>query len=170
MKTTPVEVRYLQMFSPPAHDPPPSPRQPIEIRRAEKPTLAFYRSLYDAVGKPWQWIDRKLMSDDALAAIIHDDRIEVFVLYVDGETAGYAELDRRNDGEIELAYFGLTPQFTGKGLGRFFLHWAIARAWSYQPGRLWVHTCELDHPAALPLYCKAGFQQYDREIIDQVIL
>lgn len=49
------------------------------------------------------------------------------------------------------------PEFIGQGLGKFFLRWAIERAWGYAPRRLWLHTCSLDHPAALPNYLKAGF-------------
>jgi len=168
MKTIPVTVTYLQMFAPMGPDVPP-PVASAEIVRAEKPTIEFYRFLYDAVGRDWKWIDRQLMSDDDLGQIVHDDRVEVYVLHVDGKPAGYAELDRRIDGDVELAYFGILPEFFGKGLGRYFLHWAIEKAWSGAPRRLWVHTCELDHPAALPLYQKAGFDVYDRKVVDQVV-
>jgi GNAT superfamily N-acetyltransferase len=66
-------------------------------------------------------------------------------------------------GEVELVQFGLTPEFIGQGLGKFFLQWAIDRAWGYGPRRLWLHTCTLDHPAALPNYLKAGFRIYKEE-------
>ena len=72
--------------------------------------------------------------------------------------AGFAELDRRVAGEVELVQFGLLPEFIGQGLGKFFLQWAIDKSWGYGPRRLWLHTCSLDHPAALPNYLKAGFQ------------
>ena len=73
------------------------------------------------------------LCDEALAAIIHDDRVEVFVLYVRGVPAGYAELDRRVEGEIEIAYLGLVPEYVGRGFGAFLLDWALGRAWSYGP-------------------------------------
>jgi len=44
--------------------------------------------------------------------------------------------------------------------------WAIDRAWSYQPERLWLHTCTEDHPKALPNYLKAGFKIFKEEIGD----
>lgn len=168
MKTVAVEVTYLQMFHRPGHDAPP-PMPAVEVWRAERPQIAFYRFLYDTVGRDWNWVDRRLLSDEQLGRIIHDDRVEIHVLYVEGAPAGYAELDRRVDGEIELAYFGITPEFMGKGLGRYLLHWTIEKAFSYGPKRLWLHTCELDHQAALPLYRKAGFDVYDRRVIDQVV-
>jgi len=109
------------------------------------------------------------MPVDELRAIIQDDRVEISVLAVDGQTAGYSELDRRQANEIELTYFGLFPGFVGKGLGTYFLDWTLRKAWSFQPRRVWIHTCDLDHPAALPTYLKAGFTVYDEKIIDQII-
>jgi len=81
---------------------------------------------------------------------------EVHVLHVDGVPAGFAELDCRTD-EIELLQFGLMHEFIGQGLGKYFLQWTIDHAWSLSPRRLWLHTCTLDHPNALPNYQKAGF-------------
>jgi len=169
VKTVPAKVTYLQMRSPPTRPPPSAPIQAIRIARAEKPTVAFYRFLYDAVGRDWNWMDRKLTSDDELRQIIQDDRVEIHVLYVSGTPAGYAELDRRKPGDIELAYFGIMPEFAGKGLGRYLLDWALGRAWSYNPRRVWLHTCELDHPAALPMYRRAGFEVFGEVLIDHVV-
>jgi len=166
VKTIPVETTYLEIRTPRAHARQ-TPLEGTQIIRAEKPTIGFYRFLYNAVGKDWDWVDRKLLGDDELAAIIHDERVEIYVLYVNGTPGGYAELDRRVGGEIELAYFGIMPEFLGNGLGRYFLHRIIEKAWSHGPNRLWVHTCELDHPAALPLYLQAGFDVFDRRTIDQ---
>ncbi len=168
MKTIPVKTTYLQMLAPKDCATPP-PCDGISILWAEKPTLSFYRFLYESVGKDWTWVDRLLMTDDQLRAIIHDELVEIHVLYVRGTPAGFAELDRRVSGEVELAYFGLMPEFQGNGLGRYFLHWAVGKAWSHDPGRVWVHTCELDHPAALPLYQEAGFEVFDCRLIDQRI-
>jgi GNAT superfamily N-acetyltransferase len=55
------------------------------------------------------------------------------------------------------------PDFIGQGLGKYFLQWTIDKAWGYQPRRFWLHTCTLDHPAALPNYQKAGFAIYHEE-------
>ena len=85
----------------------------------------------------------------------------------EGVPAGFAELDRRIEGEIELAQFGLMPEFIGQGLGRYFLRWAIDKAWSYGPRRFWLHTDTKDHPGALPNYLKAGFAIYKEEVKDQ---
>ena len=157
-------VTYLEMRTAPEGPTVPPPGPGVETRRARQPTVSFYRYLYDAVGGPWTWTERRLMGDASLAAIVQDPRVEILVLWVDGVPGGYAELDRRSPPDIELAYFGLIPEFIGQGLGRFLLDEAVRRAWSFEPERLWVHTCDLDHPRALGVYEKCGFRVYDRRM------
>jgi GNAT superfamily N-acetyltransferase len=154
-----VTVTYLQMFARPAREVRP-PRDGLAVIHARRPTIHYYRYLYDAVGRDWNWLSRKRLTDEDLAAIIHDPRDEVHVLHVDGVPAGFAELDRRQGDAIELVQFGLMPEFIGQGLGRYFIAWTVDRAWSHGPQRLWLHTCTEDHPAAIPNYLKAGFQAY----------
>ena len=164
MEPVEVTVYYLEML---AHSNRfvPAPREGLTILHIPSPTVPYYRSLYNAVGKDFNWLSRRKMSDEALAAIIGDPRDELHVLHVDGTPAGFAELDRRQPQEIELVQFGLTPNFIGQGLGKWFLQWTIDKAWSYQPKRLWLHTCTLDHAAALPNYLKAGFVRFKQEAI-----
>jgi GNAT superfamily N-acetyltransferase len=162
-----VTVTYLEMREPPARAPAPLPRTGLTtaLLRALDPTVGFYRYLYDAVGAPWRWYERNALSDDELAAIIRDERVEIYVLYCGGAPAGYAELDRRRPGEVELAYLGLIPDYIGRGLGGYMLDCAVDTAWAHRPRRVWVHTCTLDHPSALAVYQKAGFVAYGQETI-----
>ena len=155
-------VTYLEMKSRPERVPAAAPRCGLRIQRAHRPTTSFYRYLYGAVGQSWAWTARSVISDRQLAGIIQDPGVEIHVLWQEGVPAGFAELDRRRAPEVELAYFGLIPEFIGRGLGRFLLDWAVDRAWRTRPTRLWVHTCDLDHPGALPLYQRAGFAIYNR--------
>jgi GNAT superfamily N-acetyltransferase len=104
---------------------------------------------------------RRLLPDEELERILADPAVEVNVMWVAGVPAGYAELDRRRPPEVELAYFGLLPEFIGRGLGRWLLDWTVHHAWRRRPRRLWVHTCDLDHPRALAVYQNAGFRVYD---------
>jgi GNAT superfamily N-acetyltransferase len=159
-----ITVHYLEMTAPSERRVPP-PHAGLSVRHVPAPSVAFYRSLYDAVGRDYHWLSRRKMADEALAAILNDPLVEMYVLAVDGTDAGFAEIDRRTPGEIEIVQFGLTPPFHGRGLGKWFLAWAVQRAWSYAPRRLWLHTCTLDHPAAIPNYLQAGFHEYRREQI-----
>ncbi len=163
-------VSYLEMMSPPDRVPAKPPGTEAEVRRAFQPTVSFFRYLYDTIGEDWTWTGRRLMDDAALLSIIHDLQVEVNILWFNGVPAGLAELDHRSPPDIELSYFGLLPDFVGRGLGGFFLNWAIDRAWHAKPKRFWVHTCDLDHPNALPVYQKAGFEIYRQEDIREVVL
>ena len=133
------------------------------ILRAEPPSASFYRYLYDTVGAPWHWYERRELSDAALLAIIEDPKVEVYVAYVRGTPAGYVELDRRVGGEVEVAYFGLMPEFIGRRLGPWLFDWGLRKAWVRGVDRVWLHTCTLDHPSALSMYQKAGLKVYDRQ-------
>lgn len=163
-----VTIYYLQMFSHVRRDIA-APRTGLSVIHARKPTVPYYRFLYNAVGKDYHWLYRGSLADADLAALIHNPLDEVHVLHVDGTPAGFAELDRRNNDDIELVQFGLMPEFIGQGLGKYFLQWTIDKAWSYQPKRFWLHTCTLDHPVALPNYQKAGFVLYKEEKIQREI-
>lgn len=164
MEMVDVTVYYLEMRAPP-HRRVPAPRDGLTVVHVGSPTVPYYRSLYKAVGQEFYWLSRRKMSDEALAAILGDPRNEMHVLHVAGTPAGFAELDRRRPDEIELTQFGLIRAFIGQGLGKWFLQWAVDKAWSYGPKRFWLHTCTLDHSHALPNYTKAGFVLYKQELI-----
>ena len=160
-------ITYLAMTAPPTLPPAHPPRgAKVALLRARQPTVAFYRFLYDGVGAPWLWWERRTMGDDDLAAVIQDERVEIYVLYVEGVPAGYAELDRRREPIIDLAYFGLLPDFIGRRLGPYLLSAAIKTAWSYKPECVTVNTNTLDHPKALPLYQRYGFKPLRREHLE----
>jgi GNAT superfamily N-acetyltransferase len=155
-------VTSLEMTAPPddAIAPPPG----VALRRVERPDLDWYRRLFRSVGEEWLWFSRLRMSDDELAATIHNPAVAVHVLTVDGIEAGMLELDYREAQACEISFFGVTRDFIGKGVGRYMMREAIARAWSSPIGRLWVHTCTLDHPAALQFYRNSGFRAYQQQV------
>jgi GNAT superfamily N-acetyltransferase len=155
-------ITYLEMRQRPGGPPVPAPFGRLALMRAEACTVSFYRYLYETVGTPWLWYERRLWDDAALAAEIAKPATEIFVLSVGGVPAGYFELDAASPRETELRYFGLIPEFIGRRLGPFLLRAAIDRAWSRPIERLWVHTRRFDHPKALGHYQRAGFVVYAR--------
>ena len=94
--------------------------------------------------------------------IITDENVYIYVLYYEGAPAGFTEIDNRAGTEVEIKFFGLIPDYVGKGLGRYFLKQSIDLAWQLKPVRVMLETCTLDHPAALPLYQKLGFNVFDK--------
>jgi GNAT superfamily N-acetyltransferase len=155
-------VTYLEMRSPPTGDVPPSP---LSLRRIGKPAADHYRRLFRLVGAPWLWFSRLTMEDAALEAVICDPLVELYAVEdEEGHEVGMLELDFREAGECELAFVGLVPELSGKGHGRWLLAEAVRRAWREGVTRVHVHTCSLDHPAALSAYRRAGFTPFKRAI------
>lgn len=153
---TTAQVWYLEMKTAPVFTS--AQLQEVKIVPLQKPlSVDAYRKYYFGVGEQWNWLDRMVMEDEKLYALINAENTDIFVLHVNGEEAGYTELVS-GDGATELQYFGLFPSAVGKGYGKFFLQWSITKAWSY-PGtkKVRVNTCSLDHPRALALYQHCGF-------------
>ncbi|HEY3776475.1 MAG TPA: GNAT family N-acetyltransferase [Rhizomicrobium sp.] len=159
----PTVVTFLEMKARPSAISPPQPKGKIALLRALHPPVHFYRYLYDAIGRTYHWVDRKKLSDDQLASVLAEDRLELYVLYVEGCPAGMAELEFRDAATANLGYFGLLPEYVGRRLGYFFLYHTALNAWSRPISRFLVNTCTLDHPRALPLYQRLGFVPYSRE-------
>ena len=133
------------------------------LARVESCPAAVYRFLYREVGRPWHWIDRLPWSDDRIRAHVDTPAIEILLLTHDTVPAGFAELERGNDGSVEIVYFGLLPDFIGRRAGRAFLDAVLERAWAGGTSRVWLHTCTLDHPRAVANYVAAGFRPMREE-------
>lgn len=153
---------YLEMTDRAQFRPAYVPHSRVQIIRMERPDVSFYRFLYSEVGGGWRWRDRLMISENELQELISRPGVSVHVLYVDGVPAGYVELFKEGD-QTEIAYFGLRPDFTGMGLGKHLLSYAIDTAWNEGAKRVWVHTCNLDAPHALENYQKRGMQVYHVE-------
>jgi GNAT superfamily N-acetyltransferase len=129
----------------------------LSIERVEAPTASLWRYLYTEVGKQHRWFDRLPWTDEEAQAYLDDPAISLWLATIDAATAGYFELRREADGAVEIVYFGLLPEYTGRGLGGQLLTAAVERAWAAGATRVWLHTCTFDHPAAIPNYLKRGF-------------
>ncbi len=154
-------VTYLEMTSPPKE---PVPHGSLQLSRVAQPEPEAYRALFRRVGAPWLWFSRLAMPDAELEAIIADPRVELFEVAAVEAVVGMLELDFRNEGECELAFVGLVPELSGQGHGRWLLAEAVHRAWRDGITRVHVHTCTLDHPAALAAYRRAGLAVTGRAI------
>jgi len=141
------------------------PDSPLTLKRVEVPQPEHYRELFRLVGAPWLWFSRLIMDDAHLASIIQHPKVELYAVVDESDNeVGILELDFREPHECELAFIGLIPQLSGIGHGRWLLSEALQRAWRDEVRRVHVHTCSLDHPAALGAYRRAGFVPYKRAI------
>ena len=152
------------MMSPKELKPRPIPDPQFEVRETVVPQWKLNRFLYCLVREPWAWMDKREWTDEQWKSYAASEDLRTFVALFGGSIAGYYELHRDNTLSVEIAYFGLTADFLGRGLGGSMLTDAISRAWSWGASRVWVHTCTRDHPAALENYLSRGMKVYDREV------
>jgi len=157
---------YLEMTDPSALQGAPVAPADAALDRVEQCAPALWRHLYTEVGREYHWVDRLGWTDHEIARYLADPALELWVLRVKDEPAGYFELRRHGDGAVEIAYFGLLPAFTGQGLGRFMLTRAVERAWALGAARVWLHTSSLDHSSALSNYLARGFSIWKQETYD----
>ncbi len=141
--------------------PSPAPPESVDVRQALKPTPELGRFLYTAAGGNWYWFNRLGWTYDQWLERFSPDRVEVWVMCSEGTPAGFFELDGCVEGDVEIAYFGVMPQFLGQKLGGWLLSEAIRRGWSMGARRVWVHTCSLDaQPQALANYEARGMRVF----------
>jgi GNAT superfamily N-acetyltransferase len=139
----------------------------LRIEQARIPSPELNRFLYTAVGGDLFWIDRLDWDQRRWREYLERPEVETWVAYLEGTPAGYFELEMQTERAVELVYFGLLPGFTGRGLGGALLTRAVERAWEMGARRVWVHTCSLDSPAAVPAYEARGFRVFREEISDR---
>jgi len=141
------------------------PSAPLRLKPWKMPAPDAYRALFRRVGERWLWFSRLAMNDQQLTAIIHDPAVEIYaVIDPRGVEVGLLELDFRQLPDCELSFLGLIPELTGKGFGKWLMAQAKSLAWRKDVSRLWVHSCTLDSPAALPFYIRSGFMPFAREV------
>ncbi len=160
-----VTVTYLQMFTPEEVRPRPCPDPRFCVREATTKQWEFNRFLYMLVGSEWMWWDKLEWTAEQWKAYAEVDSLRTFAAYHEGSPAGYFELEEA-EGEIQIAYFGLSSRFIGRGLGGYLLTVALEEAWKRNPWRVWVHTCSRDHPSALINYQARGLQIYHQDEIE----
>ena len=157
---------FLEMRDPGALQPARRDDRDVRVDRVTNCPASFWRYLYTEVGRAYHWIDRLPWTDDEIRAYVNDPDVSLWLMTVAGAPAGYFELRRDRVGGVEIVYFGLLPEYTGRGLGGHLLTVAVEEAWALGGDRVWLHTNTLDHPAALPNYLKRGFRAFHAETYD----
>jgi GNAT superfamily N-acetyltransferase len=163
LRSVEVVRTYLALESPAQLRPASADVPGARVVRHAPCSVDVYRRLYRDVGETWFWHERLKWTDDELREHLEHPSVAVWELFVDDESAGYFELYRHDDGSVELDYFGLTPRFIGRGLGGWLLTRAVQEAHALGARRVWLHTCTLDSPNALPAYKARGFREFKTE-------
>jgi GNAT superfamily N-acetyltransferase len=157
-----VTITHLEMTSPAELLPKAAPRAGLSVARMPLPVPELNRFFYSAVGGRWYWIDRLAWTFAEWMTYLDRPAVQTWIISEMGIPAGYFELENK-DGHVEIVYFGLLPQFVERGLGGWALTQAVEKAWAMGAKRVWVHTCDLDHPRALSNYLARGFRHFKTE-------
>ncbi len=163
MRRVEVVRTYLEMVEPAKAISSGCPDGSVRVERLSECPVSFFRYLYAEVGRNYHWYDRLRWTDAEVRARLADEAVSFHLLSVGGAPAGYFELQTHPGGSVEIVYFGLLPEFIGRGLGRRLLEEATSAAWATGASRVWLHTCTLDGPAALPNYLARGFRPFKTE-------
>jgi GNAT superfamily N-acetyltransferase len=161
--TNPVVTYYLEMTDRSQLRAAAAPSDAWNVTRVEIPCPELNRFFYYEVGAKWRWVDRLDWTDEKWLSYVGRPELETWVAYLSGTPVGYFELESQPSGDVQLMYFGLLPRFIGQRCGGALLTAAIARAWDMGANRVWVHTCTLDHPAALTNYQARGFRIFEQK-------
>ena len=135
----------------------------FHIREVQVNNGQFNRMLYNLVGGPWSWLDKAAWSEREWKEYAENEMLRTWGAYDNDSPAGYYELRKDDKGDVEIAYFGLIPKYIGCGYGGALLTNAIEEAWRWGARRVWVHTCNFDHPAAVANYQARGMRIYHVE-------
>ncbi|MGI8842255.1 MAG: GNAT family N-acetyltransferase [Gemmatimonadaceae bacterium] len=139
------------------------PPEGARVERCFPVSPEHFRELYAKVGSAYRWHDRDEWTDARVAERFATERVTLYEVTIYGGRAGFYELECHDDGSVEIVLFGLLPEFAGRGLGKWLLVDAVERAWSMEATRVWLHTCTMDSPAAIPNYLARGFRPYATE-------
>ena len=158
-----ITTTYLEMSNPADLRPKRVSLAGLEIRQVEIVSPEFNWFLHQAVGAVFRWGGREDWGRAEWAAYAGRPELETWVAYVKGAPAGYFELERHEDGSVEILYFGIMARYFGKGLGGHLLTETVERAWELGANRVWLHTCTHDHEHALANYLARGFKVFKTE-------
>ena len=152
-------VTYLEMFAPP--EPwPERPRPDLALRHVLEPDIGWYRATIRSIGEAWLWFSPLVIPEAELSVLLSNPLLEIHALQRGGETVGIVELDRRVPHEVEISFFGVAAREIGTGAARILMNRTLALAFDGGARRVWLHTCNFDHPAAVPFYLRSGFAPY----------
>ncbi len=135
----------------------------LRLARVPVPSVPLVQRLYREVGEKYHWVDRWKWGVQQWQDWVEQPGYGVWILTYDGELAGFFETKSDPGDSVEITLFGLTRPFIGRGFGKHLLTAAVDIAFAIGYKRVWLHTCSLDDPHALPNYKARGFREFKRE-------
>ena len=118
---------------------------------------------FAGVGLPFKWYSRLKWDIKKWQNYFLENTVKTYIGFDGNKLIGYYELEKQENKIVEIKFFGLLPNYIGKGLGSMFLSHAINNSWQLNAKKVCLHTCSIDHQSAYKNYVARGF-----ELIKQV--
>ena len=117
-------------------------RRAVSDLRTQETELGFQSRSLSRCGRNVALDRKRGWTDQQWQEYATAPELRTFGAYYDSTLAGYYELRQDEEGGVEIAYFGLLPEFFGRGFGGALLTSAIEEAWrsgACGPSRLGAH-------------------------------
>jgi ribosomal protein S18 acetylase RimI-like enzyme len=161
-----IERNYLEIYSIKDLKESQNPPDEYSVKIVEPKDFELNKFFYKNVGSNLHWVDRLVWTEKQWIKYISDEKVKTYILKNQDDLAGYFELIfHKDNNEVEIAYLGLLEEYYNKKLGSYLLSAAIKNSFLYNPRRVWVHTCSLDHKNALNNYISRGMKIFKRETL-----
>ena len=135
----------------------------------EKKNYEINKFFYKQIGKDHFWRDRLVWTDKQWLKYSSNPLLDTWILKKNNnDLIGYYEIEKHENKEFELINMGILSEHRSKGLGSLLLSHVINESFKNKAGKVWVHTCSLDHKFALANYLSKGFKLFKKEQIDFV--
>ena len=79
------------------------------IMECQIDVFEFNRFLYNHIGTKWQWNEKNIWNDEQWKAYVETNKMRTWVAYSKGTIAGYCDLRKEENGNVEISNFGLSP-------------------------------------------------------------
>ena len=149
-----------------------------DLKEASKPSDDYTLNLIDPInfqlnkffykniGKKHKWVDRLIWNEQKWIDYVSNSKVKTYILKNKDDLVGFFELIFHFEKkEVEIAYFGILEEYQNKKLGSFLLSEAIKKSFVQNIGRVWLHTCSLDHKNALNNYIARGMKIFKSEVV-----
>ena len=143
------------------------PSDDYSLNLLDPANFQLNKFFYKNIGNKHKWVDRLTWTEEKWIDYVSSKNVKTYILKYKKDLVGFFELIYHQDKkEVEIAYLGILEEYHNKKLGSYLLSEAIKISFKNKIGRVWVHTCTLDHKNALNNYMMRGMKVFKTEIIN----
>ena len=143
------------------------PNENCKLQFIDPPNFQINKFFYTQIGVDYRWIDRLVWDEKKWINYVENPKVKTYVLQDNQDLIGYYEqIFHFEQKSCEIAYFGILKKHYGKKYGGFLLSESINNSFQNGVGKVWLHTCSLDHKNALKNYQSRGMKIFKSEKVN----